>query len=191
MTEVTSKQKRNRIILIVVLVFIVLCAVTCGVAYFALEKAIANTMKVEPEQAKNLATQIADYDIPAGYKEVMGSSTFGLTMAAIADSTEKNMIWLIQSPSNRLPDPENFLQKGIAYEQNNPISWKSVDVFIYPIRGEKSSITKYDGTTKDGKRYHSWMGKFMGKGGNALLVIVGPDETWDEKAAEAFIRSMR
>ncbi len=191
MSAEKPNQNRNKLILAGVLGLIVLCFATCAAGYFVFQRSILNTFKIDPAQAKDLARQITDYDLPVGYQEAMGSSTFGITMATLSDKNADNMIWLVQTQANRLPDAESFLSSGMKYEQNNPITWKSADVKVFTIRGEKSSITQYDGTAKDGKQYHSWAGKFKAKGGSGLLVIVGPDETWDETAAEAFIRSMR
>ncbi len=190
-TNQNPNQKRNKIILIVVIGLIALCLIVCGVAYFSLRQTVTNMVEVDPEKAKSLATQITDYDLPTGYKEMVGTSTFGLITVAIMDEAEKNTIWLLQSESGGLPDPEKFLQDGVAYQSNNPITWTSNDIQIYTIRDKESSITKYDGITQDGKEYHAWAGKFTGKGGNAIIVIVGPDETWDENMAETFINSMR
>jgi hypothetical protein len=190
-TNQNSKQKRNKIILIVVIGLIALCLIVCGVGYFSLRKAVTNMVKVDPEQARSIANQISDYDLPSGYKEMSGTTILGVLTAAITDENEKNTIWLVQAPSDNLPAPEKFLRDAIAYQSNNPITWAAEDVKIFTIRGEKTSITIYTGVTQDNQKYHAWAGKFIGKGGPALIVIVGPDETWDESMAETFINSMR
>jgi len=194
MTEINqnAKQKQNKIILIIVIGLITLSLIVCGVAYFGLRKAVSNVVQMDPEQGKNLAIQITDYDLPDGYIEMGGATMVGVTTVAISDEqNDKNTIWLSQAPSNNLPAPEKFLQDAIVYQRNNPITWTSEDVRIYTIRGEKTSIAIYSGVTQDNLKYRAWAGKFIGKGGPALIVIVAPDETWDESVAENFINSMR
>jgi hypothetical protein len=186
-----QKQKRNKIIIIVVLGFVALCLIVCGAAYFSMRRAVTDIAKVDPEQAKNLAIQITDYDLPSGYKEFAGSTMLGVVTAIITDKNELNTIFLVQAPSDNLPAPEKILRDTIAYQRNNPIVWTAEDVRIYTVRSEKISIKIYTGVTQDDLKYHAWAGKFKGKGGPALIVIVGPDETWDENMAEAFINSMR
>lgn len=191
-TNQNAKQKRNKIILIVVIGLIALCLIVCGISYFGLRKAVSGMVQMDPEQGKNLATQITDYDLPKGYKEMGGTSLAGVITAAISDEqNDKNTIWLLQAPSDNLPAPEKFLRDAIAYQSNNPITWTKENVRIYTIRGEKTSITIFNGTTQDNQSYRAWAGKFTGKGGPALIVIVTPAETWDESVAENFINSMR
>jgi Na+-transporting NADH:ubiquinone oxidoreductase subunit NqrC len=191
-TSQNSKQKRNKIILFVVIGLSVFCLVVCGVAYISLRQAAANIVKMDPEEGKNLASQITDYDLPSGYKEIGGTTLFGLVTAAISDEkNDQNTIWLVQAPSDNLPTPEKFLRDGIAYQSNNPITWTAEDVEVYMIRGEKTSITIYKGIAQDNQMYYAWTGNFKGKGGPALIVIVGPAEAWNENVAETFINSMR
>jgi hypothetical protein len=168
-TNPNPKQKRNKVILIIVLGFLVICVIICVVGYFSLRKSMANVIKVDPIQAKNIATQITDYELPNGYKEMAGTSVFGLLTAEISDEYNKNTIWLVQAPSDGLPDPEKFLRNAIAYQKNNPINWTANDMKIFVIRNTKSSITSYSGITQDGKTYHAWAGKFIGKAGPGQL----------------------
>lgn len=188
-TTPNPHQKRNKIILISILVFVVLCIIVCVVAYFGLQRAVTDMVKLDPEQARNTIVQITDYNLPPGYKEMAGTNIFGILTTAISD--DKNTIWLVQAPTDSLPTPEKFLQDAIAYQKDTPITWTAQDIKIYTIRAQKSSITIYQGVTKNNQKYRAWAGKFVGKGGPALIVVVGPQETWDESAAEAFIRSMR
>ncbi len=191
MTNQNSKQKRNKIILSIVVGLIVLCLIICGVAYFGLQKTVSNMVQVDPEEGKKLAMQITDYDLPEGYKEMGGSTIMGVVTTAIADEeNENNAIWLLQAPSDSLPTPEKFLRDAIAYQRNNPITWTQEDVKIYTIRGEKTAVTIYSGTTQDQQTYRAWAAKLTGKGGPALIVIVAPTETWNESVAEKFIVSM-
>ncbi len=88
-------------------------------------------------------------------------------------------------------DPDTFLQRAITYERSNPITWTAVDVQVTTIRGEQSSITKYIGTARDGAQYQAWTGQFTGKGGPAMLAIVGAAGSWDETLAADFIASLR
>ena len=191
MTDVNQnpKQKRNKIILIVV-VIVVVCLVACGVAYFALRNAVTNAVQLDPAKIKSYASQITDYDLPVGYKEEGGTSTFGVISVIISDASRQNMIYLIQAPNNST-DPDNFLRTVVAYQKNNPITWTSIDAKVYAIRGTKSPITIYDGIAQNGQKYRAWIGKFTGRGGQAFIIIVGPSATWKDSVAEAFLDSMK
>jgi hypothetical protein len=193
MTGITTnpKQSRNKKILIAGIGVIALCLIVCGVAYFGFRGFVNRQVKVDPIEFRNLALQITDYALPRGYKEMGGSTLLGIVTAVITDETETNMIWLMQTPIGSLPDPQDYLQDAIASQYSNPVTWTAEDIQIYIVRGEKSSVTLYRGVAEDGKNYRAWAGKFAGKGGPAIFVIVGPQETWDEGVAETFIQSMR
>jgi len=186
------QRKRNRIILIALVSLVAVCVVTCSVFKYGLRRAFADVVQIDSQQGRELAQQITDYDLPVGYQEVGGTAMLGIVTVMFFDEEHvRNAIWLVQTPHDSAPVAEQFLRDGIVYEADNPITWEAEDVESYTIRGKKTAITAYRGVTQDQQRYHAWAGNFEGKGGSALVVIVAPEETWDEDIAKAFINSMR
>lgn len=185
------RQDKTRIIIIGAVIFVILCLVACGVVYFSLRKAASSIVKTDPEQTKKLASQIADYDLPAGYQELLGIELAGMTFVGFVNETSGEAIYLAQSPFEGTLGIEDVMQRIAESNPGNPVTWTPADVKTYPIRGEDSAITIYHGTAQDGQEYTAWGGKFNGKGGEAIVVIYGPAETWEDSNAEDFISSLR
>ncbi len=100
MTEAKPKNKTTMIIIGVALALTVLCLIACVVSFFVFGRVMSNTIKLDPAEAKTAAAEITEYDVPAGYKEFMATSTLGLKMAALVGENPKNMIWLAQTATD-------------------------------------------------------------------------------------------
>lgn len=185
------RQDKIRIIVIAVVIVFILCLITCGVVYFGLRKAASNVINTDPELTQNLASQITDYDLPAGYKELLGIELAGVITVGFINETTGDVIYLAQSPLEGSLGIEDFLQKMSDSNRANPVTWTPAEVKTYPIRGEDAAITIYHGAAQDGQEYIAWGGRFTGGGGEAIVVMYGPAETWEDSRVEDFISSLR
>jgi hypothetical protein len=59
------------------------------------------------------------------------------------------------------------------------------------IKGELVTLTVREGTTRDGQRMQQVTGLFEGKGGPAVLMVMGDVDTWDQPLVDNFIASIR
>ena len=59
------------------------------------------------------------------------------------------------------------------------------------IRGEDAMLTIREGQNSDGTKIRQATAQFKGNEGEALLMIMGPKQTWDETLVDTFIQSIR
>ncbi len=179
----------TKLLLVILAGSVVICLTTWGAAFLIIRQIINQTrIAYEPEEAAKIAQEITDYDLPPGYHETVGSSAFGMVNLMLTGQDSTSTIWIIQSPKYGTIGPDMFLR---AYQTNYQINWETVDAKLVTVRGEKTSLTIFQGYSTDNQLYHAWVGSFKGRKGPAALIIFGPDETWDQAIAEDFINSMR
>jgi hypothetical protein len=66
-----------------------------------------------------------------------------------------------------------------------------VDEIPATIMGQPVTLVVSEGRNHDGQLYRQVDGMFEGKGGQALVVISGPVQTWDQTVVDEFIASIR
>jgi len=187
-----KKSGVGRGILIGALVAAGLCLVLCVVSFFLLKDKFGDMFKLDPQQTRELATQIADYELPSGYKELFGMTTMGLITATFTNADNSVTLMLFQTEQGSLPDVGTYLNSsGNNSSGTEKITWEQVGTRAATIRGEKTNLTVYAGTTDTGKKSNAWTGKFTGKGGKAMLLILGPAAGWNEAELDAFVKSLR
>ena len=143
----------------------------------------------DPKQAAALASRIADFDLPAGYKIKSANPVLTTLTVMIGDDSNTHEIWIEQGTTKGL-SPDTYLRNSISIITYRDVRWVAVDTRTVTIRSETTSLTVYSGTKPDNTKYHAWACAFTGKGGPATVVIIGPEATWDEAAMQAFIDSL-
>lgn len=157
----------------------------------------------DPTQARSVAHEITEYELPAGYRELMGFNMMGAKMVMIssgdlAASTGGGMpdsllIMLMQAPGaadEAVTMREQMLarmggQYGMGGSKLQPVG--TLDSVI---RGQDVVLDVSEGVSGDGTEIRMLSGVFEGKGGQALLAVVAPVAAWDEAALNAFLASM-
>lgn len=158
-----------------------------------------------PEQARAVAAQIADYDLPEGYREAMGIDLMGMKMAMIAPEGITTsgasgglpaglMIMLAQMPPGggdaaaMQAQMQSAMgqQGGFGGGQMQPAG--TVDITI---RGQPVTLQRSEGSAKNGQPVKMLAGAFEGKSGPAMVTVYASADGWDEAQAMAFLRSMR
>jgi hypothetical protein len=193
MNQPISKPNRKKIIVILIIIVCVIlwCVAVYGVASLVLKQTVDNLLGKDPDRIALIGAQIADYELPPGFSTPVGSSFMGIDMLFFSDSTGDTQITLMQAPDNITGSKisaDDMLINSKPLGLDNPMTWKKVDVKLFTIRGEKTAITVYENQTKE---YIAWTCQFQGKGGHAMLMIVGSKKLWDAAALEAFLKSMR
>ena len=147
-------------------------------------------VSTDPKQVAQLASQISDSDLPTGYSLRTGQSIMGSMSIMIVDTSNQRSIWLGQATTENGLTPDEYLRQSITPARYIGVQWKVVKSTSILIRNNETILTIYSGVNQENRMYHAWASAFKGKGGPALLVIVAPEETWDEEAMQAFIASM-
>jgi hypothetical protein len=197
-------NQTTKIILIIVGSLLVLCACTTavllGTGVWSVGKLIQfadNSTTEDPQEVAQIASEIADFDIPDGFTTQYGMKIGDLSLVQYTTHSEETYIFLAQFPAGTSIDLDELMRQIQSNSRNPNSPWyntemKLVEQAPVTIRGEETTLSTSEGTTDNGRLYHMVNAKFDGNGdGPALLMIVGPADQWDTQMVESFIESIR
>lgn len=195
-TVEANKKKSNQRIWIGLGIAALFCLCALGVAAFVVVRAgqkVQEGFKTDPAAAAEAAHAIADYELPAGYQEQMAMDLFVYSMVLIdSDSPGKPMIMLAQFQAGA--DQEQMEQQiRQSFEQQSGrrgMTMTIVEVKEMTIRGAEVEVTIYEGSDENGNTMRQLVTTFPGKGGTAMLMMMGSPEYWDQDEIDTFIESM-
>jgi hypothetical protein len=195
-TVAPDKKKSNQRIWIGLGIAALFCLCALGVAAFVVVRAgqkVQEGFKTDPAAAAEAAHAIADYELPAGYQEQMAMDLFVYSMVVIdSDSPGKPMIMLAQFQAGA--DQEQMEQQiRQSFEQQSGrrgMTMTIVEVKEMTIRGAEVEVIIYEGSDENGNTMRQLATTFPGKGGTAMLMIMGSSENWDQEEIDTFIESM-
>lgn len=150
------------------------------------------TINSNPDDVLSAASEIADFELPAGYSSEFTARLLGYTVAAYNPGDGHSHLYLIQSEKES--DAEKLAQMltELVPGSSDPKTRLTViENRPTTIRGQEVTLVISDGTNSEGDSYRQVTAAFQGKGGPALLVLSEPIERWDQSAVEAFIASMK
>jgi hypothetical protein len=194
----------TKTVLIILGSLLVLCvcttAVLLGTGLWSVGKIVEfadNSTTEDPQQVEQIASEIADFDLPEGFTTQYGMKIATFNMVQYTTPSENTYIFLTQFPAGTHINPDEMLRQ-IRQNSRNPNSpWYNVDTQIVEkkpvtIHGEATTLSISEGTSDQGELYRMANASFQGNGeGPALLMIVGPADQWDETMVEDFIASIR
>lgn len=193
--ETTPKPaNKNRTVWIIVGVVSVLCIIACAVTFLVLGKMGSDMFNFNPTDVQAVSDEIAQYDMPPGYKPVMSMSFPSMyDMVALANDSG-TMIMLMQFTGNMgLSEEQMQEQMRQSFEQQSGqggVQMQVVETREDTIRGQKVTITVSEGTNQ-GVTMRQWMTVFAGNGGPTVLMIQGSASNWDDDLITNFIHSIR
>ena len=178
----------------------VLCicvAVIFFVAAGSVGSMMTQAITEQPDQVAELAQEMVDYTLPAGYSEQFGMSFFGFNLVAFGTgrSSDNQMLVLMQFPQALGLDQaqmERQMQQSLEQQtgQRNT-SLEVVEETTTIIRDQTVRLTIREGSDSNGVTMRQMTGTFQGKEGGVLLMIMGRTQDWDQAAVDAFIASLR
>lgn len=145
----------------------------------------------EPTSVAEVGRSIADYDVPADYREEYAIQVADFSLVAYRNKNQSGHIYLIQFPEAIEVDPVALAQQ--LYEMADARSWNElVAVYHIPcsIRGQAATLIISEGFSHDRHRYRSASAVFAGNGGQALVNISGPADSWDQVMVDTFVQSL-
>lgn len=188
----------NRKTLLIILgIVVVLCCCAAAAGILLVTQAgrfIAQTVSVDPAKTSAVAQSITDYTLPSGYKEQFSMSLMGFDLAAFSTQDDKQMIMLFQAPANSgltTQQMEDQMRQAQQQQTGQNYTLEKVGTQSAYIRGETTEFTIYEGKDKNGVAIRELVGAFKGKSGTAILMIVGPIDSWDTAAVDSFVKSLR
>jgi hypothetical protein len=190
-------SRNKKIVLFVVLPVLALCVLSCVALVVVVPMIGSRLFATDAGSAKRVGAQIADYTLPSGYQEVMGMDLFTTQLVAIGkngrDNTLDTMIMLMQfraSNVNRAQMEQQMQQAFSGQFQRNGSNMTSVGDRTVTIKGKPVTLTLSEGTS-DGGKFRQATGVFDGKGGLAMVMIMGPTSDWDWTSLDSFFQSIR
>jgi hypothetical protein len=177
-----------------------LCAVVAAVLVFMrIGQQFQEGMKTDPQGASEAAHAIADYELPEGYEEKVAMDFFVYTMVMMGptssdslSSSSEPMIMLaqFQMATNQRQMEEQMRRSFEQQSGRRGLQMEVVEVKKMTIRGEEVDVTTFEGTDDTGFVLRQVLATFPGKDGTALLMIIGPAQTWDKDEIDQFIESI-
>jgi hypothetical protein len=146
----------------------------------------------ENQNVADIASKIADFDVPVGYTPELGAHLLGYSLASYKGTTGPSHLYVVQSENE---SDEAELQKML--EQMAPGSsdrntrMTVVENRAATVRGQETAVVISEGTNSDNVTYRQATVAFQGKGGPALLVFSESVELWDQDALDAFLQSIQ
>jgi hypothetical protein len=197
-------DKTTKTILIIVGSLIVLCgcavAALLGTGVWSFNKLVQfaeNNTTENPQKVAQIASEIADFDLPQGFEARYGMKIATFSLAQYTTRDENSYIFLAQFPAETSIKPDQMMHdiKQGAQDPNSP--WHNVDMTLVEqkpvlIRGQETTLSISEGKNDQGVLYRMANATFQGKGaGPSLLMAVAPADQWDAQMLEGFIASLR
>lgn len=177
-----------------------LCAVAAAVLVFMrIGQQFRQGMKTDPQGASEAAHAIADYELPEGYEEKIAMDFFAYSMVMMGprssttvSSSASPMIMLaqFQVATNQQQMQEQMRRSFEQQSGRRGLKMKVVEVRQMTIRGEEVDVTILEGADDNGFVLRQLITTFPGKDGTALLMIMGPVQTWDKEEIDRFVESI-
>jgi hypothetical protein len=195
-------SRTAKIIIGVVVGLIVLCGCCCLTGSVATPRIIGPLIEQgasvteNPQEIARIANNIVGYQLPAGYTEQFAMSFLGMDIAAFGkDDFSGNVIIIMQMPpmfglssQEMMAEMERSLQQQTGQQVGN---LQYIDTIQTVIRDQTVSLTVQEGTDSNGTAIRQITGVFPGENGMAMLMIMGPVQTWDQQAVDEFLSSLR
>lgn len=149
----------------------------------------------DPQEVAQMAGNIVDYQLPPGYSEQYGMGFMGFDMVVLGtENLTEQAIMLMQvpemlglTPEDMIRTMEQSLQSQTGQEN---VSMYVVDTIETTIRDQNVTLTVMEGSDSNGYAIKQVTGVFRGNNGAAMLMIVGPQQSWNQETVDAFISSL-
>lgn len=156
-----------------------------------------NSTTEDPQEVAQIASEIADFAVPETFTKQYGIKIAKFSMVQYINSSEDTFLFITQFPAGTSIHPDEMMREIQNNSRNPNSSWYNNDTHIVEqkpvtIRGEATTLSISEGTSKAGVLDRLANAKFRGNGeGPALFMIVGPADTWDSQLVEDFIESIQ
>ena len=145
----------------------------------------------DPEQLSGFTSEIAGFDLPAGYHADFSTNLMGYSVTAYSRGAGPSHLYLVQSEKESDGEklaqmlPELVLGSGDPQTRMTVIETRPIRV-----RGQETTLVISDWINSEGISYRQAAVAFQGDGGPALLVFSEPIERWNQETVDAFLASI-
>jgi hypothetical protein len=187
-----------RIALILAAIVLFLCCVAgLGVTLLG-TRLVGRAFITNPDRVQAVGREIADYDVPPGYDEMFAMNVMGMQMVAIGPhdpAADTMAIMLMQFPAGvgiSQQEIERQMKQALARQMGlGGANMAVVGQEQAVIKGEPVTLTVREGTTESGEQIRQVTGLFQGRGGLAMLMVMGEATAWDQAMLDRFMASIR
>lgn len=156
---------------------------------------VAKVITTSPQQAEQMAAEVAEFDLPTGYQAQYGIRAIGVSVSSYTTADPSQHLFIAQAGQGSNLDAED-VQRMVSESQPNPKAGSDKEVKVVreeelTVRGKPARLIVSEAINSEQQPYRTMTVLFEGKGGPALVSISSPTATWDEEAATAFIASIR
>jgi hypothetical protein len=174
-------ERSTRVILGIAAIILFLCCVA-GLGFTLLgTRLMGKAIITDPDRIALVGSDIAEYDIPQGFRAAFASNVSGFKLIALGptkDSTHFTMILIMQFPA-----PVSANREEVERQMRQALTQQTG-------MGSASLSVVDEGTTSDGIHIRQITGIFDGKQGPVLLMIIGEAESWNEEMVRTFLASI-
>jgi len=149
----------------------------------------------DPEYARQVGQQMAEYTLPAGFEERRALEMQGVRSVMIAPpATDAESLIVLTDGIPGLGDPDyrDTVEAGWARNVGERrYETRLVETRSMIIRGGPARLSVREGTDDRGAPIRQLTMIFGGKEGPVLLVVVGRPDSWEQILLDEFINSLR
>jgi hypothetical protein len=150
------------------------------------------TLNTSADEIAASASEIASFDLPAGYSPEFTASLKAYTLVAYTPGDGRSHLYLVQSQDAADADKMKQALQDILPGESDPQTRLTVlETRSVTVRGQETTLVLSEGTNGDGDLYRQAMVAFEGNGGPALLIFSAPETAWNLETTEALIASLR
>jgi len=165
-----------------------------GLVFRQIGKTVQEGVKTDPENASQAAHEIADYTLPRGYQEQMSMNIMFYSFVMIAEegTTVRPIIMLAQFQAgvDQQQMEDSIRQSFEQQSGRRGLNMELKEVKKMTIRGEEADVAIYEGADENGYAMRQLLTTFPGKGGTAMLMVMGSPMYWDDDEIDQFIESI-
>ncbi len=160
---------------------------------------LENMFMEDPQEISKLASEIVEFDLPAGYEPAYGFDFNQMKMAGFNAANDKYLL-VMQFPPDADLDIQKMMRQmdqGNMWKPNwwGPHMWGStsreVDRYLMTIRGQVVPVVVSEGGDGLLDPYRSVATAFEGQNGPVLVVAVSPQDAWDQNEIDTLLGSIR
>jgi hypothetical protein len=188
----------TKVILGIIIGLVIVCLATAagGVLLFrSAGRAIGQSLESDAGQAVEIASKIAEYQLPEDFQNVMSMDVGGFSMVAYTGTDKHSHIYFFQMPKGVHVNEEDMAGK---VEVVLPDDWNGrrskaqiVDHVQGTIAGQDVTLVITEGTNHEGQAFRQVGTSFDGKNGQTFVVFSRPTSTWDQVEVDAFLASIK
>ena len=171
--------------------------VCCGVAAYFMRQ-VTKAMTTEPAEIAAIRDGIvSQIDVPADYGPMMGMDFTmagqGMKMVLYGQGTEENpeklLILMKMMVAADAEQMRREMEKSAG--QQRQIVVESSETKTVTIDGQEVDFRFAKGELDNGTPVREVSGAFSGEGGAVMLMLIVPEEEWDERAAIDMLESIK